>query len=283
MDKGVFKTIIVVSLFGLSLSSCVTKNQVQVSADVYDDSETKIQTQTETQIETSEKKSVKKQAALNNKNNKKSFFEDLFTFGNKGDYLYGPETSLYTQGTLGGIVQKKATFTISTKNYAAGFGSPYMAAYYIILMDQDARRKVTDAYNDYLKDFENKKLNRKDSKSFKAYGNINIHAAWGTISSSTPNHGDGKAYLGYEFVKGSPYFLISSYPLYNDHYDIVGDTTSKESLRLKYHFTKAQAKDLVDFLTEDNIKQYCSEDNSYLLNSESDFYNSDSNNEQPVK
>ena len=280
MNKIFFKTMIATAVFTFSLLSCATKNQTKVSSDVYNDSRDDSKTQTEISDKTPVTKTDKKQTNLNKKNNEKSFIEDLFTFGNKGKYIYGPESSINALGALGGIVQKKSIFTISVKNNDAGFGSQYMAAYYIILMNYDARKKFINAYENYLKDFENKKLNRKDSKTFKAYGNINFHADWGTISSSTPNHGDTKGYLGYEFVKGSPYFLLSSYPFHNDHYDLIGEATSKESLRLKYYFTKAQAKALVDFLAEDNIKQYIDQENSYLLNAESDDYYSESSTQE---
>ena len=125
-------------------------------------------------------------------------------------------------------------------------------------MDKDSRQKLSEAYSKYLDDFENKKLNRKGKNTTKTYGSILLHANWGTFSNSTPNNGEGKAYLGYEFVKGSPYFTIHAYPMANKYYDPVVDAVDKESLNLTYYFTKSQMKDLLDSITEENISDVCS-------------------------
>ena len=56
--------------------------------------------------------------------------------------------------------------------------------------------------------------------------------------------------VSYEFQNKSPYFTITIFPVHNNHYDIVGDSTSKESLSLKYFFTKSQALQLCSFLEQ---------------------------------
>ena len=139
---------------------------------------------------------------------------------------------------------------ISVDDLNSGFGSAYMAAYYILTMDEISRQKFIDSFNRYCSDFENKKLNRKGSKTYKIYGSTDVHLDWGTIKTSTPNNADAKALLGYEFQNKSPYFTITIFPVHNNHYDIVGDSTSKESLSLKYFFTKSQALQLCSFLEQ---------------------------------
>ena len=60
-------------------------------------------------------------------------------------------------------------------------------------------------------------------------------------------------------IKQSPYFTISAYPTHNDYYEIVGDTVSTESMRIKFFFTKAQLNDLVNMISEENIAAALSE------------------------
>lgn len=192
-----------------------------------------------------------------NTNEKKSISEslqDMLTMGNKNKFVRPDETTVFATSVTGSIKQQKSTIHISIKDELAGFGSPYMAAYYIVLMDENARKKLSIAYENYLYDFENKKLERKNRKSFKKYGNIDVTLNWGTISSSTPNNGTGSATLGYEFVKNSPYFTINCFPILNNYYDVVKESTSRESMRIKYYFTKAQLNELLTMIDEDRIQ-----------------------------
>ena len=106
----------------------------------------------------------------------------------------------------------------------------------------------------------------------KAYGKIKYRLDWGSISSSTPNHGEGEGTLGYEFVKGSPYFTISNYPFENDYYKVAGDATSRESMQIRYYFTKAQAKQLVERTELDYIRNILSGTNEMPAPTEADEY-----------
>lgn len=264
----IVKSIICASLFALMLSSCTsTKNQETVPVDDYDSQSVSSDTDVNLNKTTNQKVNT-------NKKNEKNAFEKFFTFGNKDDFVYGDEFSVFTPGTLGGIKQKKADFMIAPEKQTAGFGSSYMAAYYVVQMNEEARADFINAVNQYFSDFENKRLERKGRNTFKKYGSIDVHLDWGTISSSTPNNADGKAMIGYEFIKNSPYFSISMYPMHNNHWDVVGDATSIESMSLKYYFTKAQALQFINSLEEDNIKKlllgYSSDE--YFIPQENDEY-----------
>lgn len=252
MKKTILRTF-AVSIISMSLLiSCASKQpQEAVVADSYDSDEGAVKLETNTTQKTKKKTNNKNAYALpNNKNALESFF----TFGNKDDIVIFDQSSVFTEKIGSGIKQQTSNIILNAKDTRqCGFGSAYMAAYYIFLIDSDNKEKITNAYNSYLSDFENKRLNRKDKKSLKAYGEITANYKWGSISMSTPNHGTGKAQLGYEFYKGSPYFVISNYPIKNDYYDVVQDATSPESMRLKFYFTKAQIKDFLEKVSDDKI------------------------------
>ena len=267
------KTILCVFVIALFLSSCTTtKNQETVSVDSYDTQ----QNSTDNEHDSTGQNNLQSKNETSNVNKKKekNAFEKFFTFGNKDNFIYGDEFSVFTPGSLGGLKQKKADFMIAPEKQTAGFGSSYMAAYYIVQMNENARTELTNAVNQYFSDFENKKLERKGRNTYKKYGNINVHLDWGTISSSTPNNADGKAMIGYEFINNSPYFSITMYPMHNNHWDVVGDATSIESMSLKYYFTKAQALQFINYLEEDNITKllfgYSSDE--YYIPQENDEY-----------
>ena len=116
--------------------------------------------------------------------------------------------------------------------------------------------RIAKAAQQYFDDFENKKLVDKKNIAKNAYGPINYKLNWGTFKSSTPNNGTGTGYLGYEFVKKQPYFIIWNYPFQNDYYEIVKDSTTRESAPVKFYFTRNQLKQLIDTLSEENLQNY---------------------------
>ena len=163
--------------------------------------------------------------------------------------------SLSTTGLNAKLKLQEGTYYIDNKKYDAGFGSYIMAAYYVMLMDQKTRSVYTNAVNSYLSDFENKKLKRKDRKTYKQYGKSKATIYWGVIKSQTSNYAYPIAYFGYTFKNKSPYFTITMHPTVNEKRR-VDDTVVEESMMVTFYFTKAQCKELANFLKEDNLNNY---------------------------
>lgn len=254
MKIKLIKTSIVTVSLILLFNSCASNKQNTVQADVFSDDEdiTAISVPEEKNDQTEDKSRYKTSAE------QKTFFEKMFTFGNKNDFVTSDTTSVFTKGVGSGIHQQKATIMINPDKGTAGFGSIYLAAYYILQYNPENYYKLTAAYQKYLDDFENKKLDRTAKKTYKQYGTMKVHLDWGTIKTSTPNNADGTAYIGYEFIKKSPYFTITIQPLENNYYKVVGDTVSRASLSLTYAFTKAQMKELLDFTSEEAVNTFMS-------------------------
>lgn len=261
------KTNIIISATCLFLSfsiiSCAsTKKTNQIASDSYDstDQVSEIMDSDKVKVKDDETVVKPKKKFSEKKSYEKNEFEKFFTFGNKDKFIKADVTSTFSLTVLDSIKQQQATILITTdEEHLAGFGSQIMSNYYIVLFDEVARKQLLQAKENYFSDFENKKLNRKGNKSFKQYGTINSTLNWGPLSNETPNFGKAKINLGYEFVKQSPYFTISAYPTHNDYYEIVGDTVSTESMRIKFFFTKAQLNDLVNMISEENIAAALSE------------------------
>lgn len=194
--------------------------------------------------------------AIKSARKKTNFLQDMFTIGNKNEVMVCDETTLFTLGISGKPAQKDAVVALNLKDGTAGFGSQYLAAYYFVQMDETARKKLAKALDNYISDFDNKRLNRKEKNSYKKYGNMTVKLHWGSVKGSTPNYGSGKMNIGYVFEKSSPYFTLSAFPVQNDYYEYVGDSTTRESMSVKYYFTKAQARDLVTMLSDENLSQY---------------------------
>ena len=264
------KTLITAISIGFMMvfaTSCGTTKNVQSAADSYDDSPA---------IE-SEETDEKGEAIVNNSDNKKpakkknNVLKEMFTFGNRDEYSKFYEISLFEK-EITGLKEKRATTVIRTDDYMAGWGSYFSLAYYYVQFDADARKRVISAIDSYFNDFEQKNLQRKGKKTDRAYGKVKYRIDWGSISTTTPNKGVGEGYLGYEFIKGSPYFVISNYAFANDNYDRIGESTSRESMALSYYFTKAQLKELKEFLSDENINKLIGEMNENFVDNTADVY-----------
>lgn len=169
-----------------------------------------------------------------------------------GKFIECDETKIYTTTVFGGLKQQDASIMVNKKYKTAGFGSPYMAAYYVTQFDDNSRHVFTEAVENYLEDFENKALNRKSTDSFKKYGKGNVRLNWGTIKATTPNSGKGFCHFGYKFKEKSPYFTITVYPVENEM-RIQDEIGEPNSIMLTYWLTKAQARDLVSMLSDDIV------------------------------
>lgn len=262
----------ITTLLIFAFTSCASKAKSEPISDSYEISETTVISDENIQQE----KPIKQKKKLSDKKSyEKNGIEKFLTYGNKDKFIKYDETSIYSLTMFDSIKQQKATILVSTEeDQLAGFGSSIISNYYIVLMDPTVREKLTKAKNNYYSDFENKKLLKKNNNTYKQYGKYEATLNWGTLSNSTPNFATGNIYFGYEFVKNSPYFIISAFPMHNEYFDIVGDSVSKDSMRIKFFLTKSQLNDLVTTLSEDNINEVLTDyfDTKYFKSAETDIY-----------
>ena len=259
--------IFLISILSTSIifSACQSSKNNVTASDTYNDSP-------DLEINAEEQQSEAAETASNTPvtPKKKNALEEFFTYGNRDDYIKYDETSVFVSEF--GLKEKRATVLLRPDNQLAGFGCYTGAVYYIIQFDQVSRKKLADAMENYLSDFENKKLQRKGKHTERSYGKLGYRLDWGSLSSSTPNHGEGSGYAGYEFVKGSPYFTISNYAFYNDAFDEIGDSVTRESAQLTYYFTKSQIKQLVELISEDKITEQLVKNGYLRAPTEADEY-----------
>lgn len=129
--------------------------------------------------------------------------------------------------------------------YKKGLGSKES-----LRLDADARQALRDAYASYLKDYEEKKLEKKKKKFTEVYGVARAKIVWGIFRETATAY--PKIHFGYTFVGKSPYFVIK-----------VADTKAdkkKGDLVVEYignliYFTRAQVKELLDCLEEEDIQE----------------------------
>lgn len=196
---------------------------------------------------------------------------DLVTFTNTDKYLKYDVISLFTP-ELTGLKERNAVALIRIEDFSAGWGSTYAAAYYIVQFDEESRSKLKNAIEQYFSDFENKRLQRKGKHTDRTYGRIKYRLDWGATSATTPNNGKGEGYMGYEFIKNSPYFVLNNYPFENDYYKRAGESTTRESMQLRYYFTRSQLRQLISVLSEENIAAQFEDTNYFQEPTEADEY-----------
>ena len=186
--------------------------------------------------------------------NKKSEFSWAKAFGSNKFTLLD-ETPFYTTTFTNNLDPQTATIAVYDKKKIAGFGSKYMLAYYFVSFENAGRKQLKADLKQYLKEFEDKKLERKGKDTWKKYGYIDVRLDWGTIQNSTPNFGTAKAAIGYRFKNDSPYFTITIFPTDNLREDMSPEDKTP-SMKLIYYMTKAQATDLTNYLSDDYLGKY---------------------------
>ena len=274
MKKITFKTtalLLTVFITSASFISCASSKTSQTQADVYETEEDLEAIPLESKAPKNDKKKTSQTNKNSSGNRAKDFFQDLVTFTNKDKFLRYDATSLFTP-ELTGIKERSAQVLIRMEDQWVGWGSPYQAAYYMVVFDEEARDKLRKAADAYFSDFENKRLQRKGKHTDRAYGKITYGLAWGATSATTPNNGIGEGYLGYEFVKNSPYFVIYNYPFENKYYERAGDATTRESMTLRYYFTRSQLRLFLDLISEEKIAEQLAGSNYFIPATEADEY-----------
>ncbi len=244
MSKKIIFTTILSIFICTSIFAQTEQNNIQeetsnstetTTSDSYDDYE---ETKTTIEIPSSQKK--------------KNPFLDMFKFGNIEKYVELDTTSCFSKNAVGSLKQYAATVTLDPELLEAGFGTRYLAGYYYIFIDAENRALLKKAMEKYFSDFENKNLERKNKKTEKTYGKMKLRLRWGTTKTSTPNNGEGKVNLGYEFVNNSPYFKISIPEIENKYYEVT-NAVSRGSSRIYLYFTKSQLASLVEMISDKNL------------------------------
>lgn len=230
------KKLLFTSLLTLALLSMFACTSSKASSDSYD---------SEKEDEVAEQET---------ETNKKSEFSWAKAFGSNKFTLLD-ETPFYTATFTNNLDPQTATIAVYDKKKIAGFGSQYMLAYYFVSFENTGRKELKAALKQYLKDFEEKKLERKGKNTYKKYGYIDVRLDWGTIQNSTPNYGTAKACIGYKFKNDSPYFTITIFPTENLREDL-SPVDKMPSMKLNYFMTKAQATDLTNYLSDDYLGKY---------------------------
>lgn len=255
--KKIFLHVLLLTIFLITFEGCNSTKQIHNGPDEYIVEDNSITHANSENIEFENKKNPDKK--------KENLLKNTFSFGNSDGYIRYDFTTVFTK-ELNGLQERNATVVLRTDNLMAGFGSYNMAAYYYIQLDKENRTKLANAAEAYFSDFENKKLQRNGKNTYRAYGKIQYMLNWGVVSSSTPNNGIGDGFCGYQFIKGSPYFIISNFPIRNDYYEKAGDVVVRESPSIKYYFTRSQIRQLIKALSENTIDEKISEYNmNYII------------------
>lgn len=175
-----------------------------------------------------------------------------FIYGN-GRYIEYDETRLYTANPLGKLVLVPGTIIIYPKTGEAGIKTRFQATYYAILFNDQMRHRIFGAVDQYLDDFANKKLKRKNKKSYAEYGRGKAYINYGTLAMMMAAEGKPDIQIGYKFKGKSPYFTITvrSTPNIDPN---KGQNDVKDSVEFILYFTKAQASAFCSLLRDEIVE-----------------------------
>lgn len=259
MEKTMKKIIPILTLAAVCLAPACAKRRAATAEaipDSYDEVETTIPVD-------KEKKSAKKNVSDDPYDKEKLRPKAERNFGQK---LFGLNRfqqiapfSVFAKSSVGKLhLKKNGSLIHRAGTDIGGFYCYYDTSAYAVQFAQPARAVLVSAVEQYLSDFENKKLNKnakkKDTESI--YGTAEAYEEYGIALANLNHAARPKVCFGYEFIKGNPYFMIYAKKAKDLKYiKRSGDDSNADStIPQRYYFTKAQAKTLATFLSDSNIE-----------------------------
>ena len=196
-----------------------------------------------------EKKTTKPKSKIHNP------FEGMFEPKQK-KYIFYEQTPLST-GTIGyGIKPRTAEIFVDPKTKKVGIQVYYQSSFFDFMFDEKDVALIAEGFEKYLADFDAhvliKNKTMKTRKMYTSKGNCRVE--WGTIKAMINNYGDAKFHVGYEFKKNSPYFCIIVKDCKNIATDL-GSNVAEKSVEVQLYFTKAEARQLLEKIGRERVKQ----------------------------
>jgi hypothetical protein len=152
------------------------------------------------------------------------------------------------------LKQEDASTIYNIKTQKTGFSAWYQTNWYHLLFDNVTRAGLSSASQQYLSDFEQKKLDRKNGKSYKSYGEYPVTIQWGTFPGMESGYADTDVQFGYEFKKDTPYFSITVWQTQNAAYTERSSDVQNSST-LHFYMTKAQVTQMAELLSDAKIAE----------------------------
>lgn len=240
--KKVFVPLYCAAICSALMSCSTTKNAAEDS--------TLIDSTGTTVLSTAKKNSVEDPYSDKKINGEKTFAQQLFRSEN---YKKVDASTLYLQALLGNTKLTDINLIYKPNTDLAGYLVRFDTSIYAVYMAQEDRRKCINAINQYMSDYENKKLSSKEKKTDQIYGQSGAFEEFGVVESTMFNFSKPTVYYGYKFLDGSPFFIIKFRRSPNLAEEL-GENRAPESVDQYYYFTRKQAKHLAEFISDDNVK-----------------------------
>ena len=177
------------------------------------------------------------------------------------------ECAMYINPIIGKVKAKRGNFIYRRGTDVAGYRIYYDTTAYTVEMAEETRKVCCDAIDKYCDDFANKRLDKKGKfdKTRRVYGSAPGYQEYGVAINLMNYKAKPNFYFGYAFVDGNPYFVIHAAKAKN--LALEGrptDLPNLESIPQNYFFTRAQAQKLKEFICEENISLYHSQEQEKL-------------------
>lgn len=275
MEKMMKKIIPILALAAICIApACAKRRAANASEmpDSYDEVETVIPVDKE---KTNAKKAVSDDPYDKEKlrpQNDRSFGQKLFGLNR---FQQIAPFSVFAKSSVGKLhLKKNGSLIHRAGTDIGGFYCYYDTSAYAVQFAQQARSVLVSAVEQYLSDFDNKKLDKnakkKDTES--VYGTAEAYEEYGIALANLNHAARPIVTFGYEFINGNPYFMIYAKKAKDIKYvhRSNDDSNADKTIPQRYYFTKAQAKTLATFLSDSNIESLRKETN-YDEVSEDDF------------
>ena len=178
------------------------------------------------------------------------FWKELFL--GKQKYVEYDDIELQTNNVFQQQKERQSTMIYNPVSKKAGVSTYFQTMFFNFVFSESERELIIRAVDSYIKDFENKRLIHNNNKSTKMYGSGKCLAEYGTVKIMMNHESNTTFKAGYRFEKKSPYFVISVKGA-KDEAKNQGTYTVKDFPTVTMYFTRAQAKDFAEKLSQDQL------------------------------
>ena len=139
-----------------------------------------------------------------------------------------------------------------------------------LYLNKHARDILISGITGYLDQFEQRSLNR-DKKMFAAYGKFPAFMKWGVLTMNA--EGTASVSAGYQFIKNTPYFIITIPETANDRYtSTTRGSVVKRSGYFQIFFTRSQLAEFGEMLIQEYLESTLEEQNISRASADPDVY-----------
>lgn len=178
-------------------------------------------------------------------------------FTGKLSYIEIDDVKIRTTTVFDNLKASDSVVIYNPENQQTGVRTYFETMFYNILFEEQAREIIAKGYECYVKDFNEKNLDRRKGigKTTKMYGEGKTYVEFGTFKNMMNHYANTTFLVGYRFHKKTPYFVVSVMEA-KDEWAKGEDEVRWVVPTITLYFTLAQGKSFLQNIDSDVLNVF---------------------------